>query len=327
MTGAFITWVKFQRRVVTISETFPVKPYWIYLDWEARGRVFKALSYLVKTALTLRVLIRVRPEFVMVQLPPAPALYATSIYCGLTRTPLVADCHNSAITEHWRRWPLTRLLLSKAITLVHNDTVAAAARSAFQLEPIVLRTGIMTRFKGSDSCDIIDRLNLSAGKYVVLPWSLHVDEPIDEALEAIRMVPDVTFVLTGAGTKLGSKPLPENLTLSGYLEEAEFNCLFASAAAALVLTTREDTQLSGMAEALALSVPAVISDNPTTRLLYREAPIYVENSPAAIAHGIRVAISERALLMRNSVKVATETTVEVETQLKTLLEHIRRRRE
>ena len=66
--------------------------------------------------------------------------------------------------------------------------------------------------------------------------------------------------------------------------------LYANANAALVLTTREGTQPSGASEAIALGIPLVLSDIKTTRRLYKDSPVYVDNVPESISKGIKFAL-------------------------------------
>lgn len=262
--GVFIAWTRFQRRAAVLGARMGVDVHFFHLRWEGANRYAKVLSYFVKAFRTLLLLSKRRPTFVILQLPPTPALYVCALYVRIARIPLVVDCHNAAIMEHWGRWPLTGALLRRATVLAHNDHVATLAAQSFDLEPVVLRTGIMSADPDAAQGDeTLKRLKLESQSYVLLPWSLHTDEPLEEALSAIRQMPTQRFVLTGDPRKIDpalASHLPPNLSVPGYLPTADFNELFAHAAAVLVLTTRELTQLSGMAEAMAFEVPAVISD-------------------------------------------------------------------
>ena len=67
---------------------------------------------------------------------------------------------------------------------------------------------------------------------------------------------------------------------------------FSQASAALVLTTREGTQPSAASEAIVLGIPLIVSDLNTTRKLYEDMPIYVQNDAPGIRDGISKALAE-----------------------------------
>lgn len=324
--GTFIAWTAFQRRAAVLAEELGVDLHFVTLRWEGANRLAKAASYLVKAVLTCRILIQARSRFLIVQLPPTPALYICAAYARLARIPLIADCHNAAIMEHWRHWPLTATLLSRAVFVVHNDHVAKLAAEEFGLTPIVLRTGVMSVDQSSKQRRAaLTRFGLKEKTYVMLPWSLHVDEPIREAFDAMELLPDVTFVLTGNPRKLMPSlagRLPTNLIMTGYLPTREFDELFSLAGAVLVLTTRDLTQLSGMAEAMAFEVPAVISDTSTTRYLYGMAPVYVMNNPESIRFGIQQALESSEVRIARLRELRTRTEKEFARQVAALREAI-----
>ena len=263
------------------------------------------------------------------QLPPTPALYICALYAALFRIPLVVDCHNAAIMEHWRHWPLTATIFKRVVVVAHNDHVAKLAAEAFKVTPLVLRTGIMSIDPSIvQGGEVLERFGLQKRNYVLLPWSLHTDEPVGEAFEAIRLLPQLNFVLTGDIRKLEadlSKHMPANLTVPGYLPTSEFNELFAHAAAVLVLTTRDLTQLSGMAEAMAFEIPAVISDTTTTRFLYGSAPVYVRNTAEAIRFGIEDALQTADERVRALRELRIKTEADFGEQVDTLVDMIEAR--
>ena len=108
-----------------------------------------------------------------------------------------------------------------------------------------------------------------------------MDEPIAELIQAAKLLPNVKFVMTWFAERLpvdARDGLPQNLVLSGFLENKEFCALFSQAGAALVMTTREGTQPSASSEAIVLEVPLIVSDLQTTRKLYKEMPVYCLSS-------------------------------------------------
>jgi glycosyltransferase involved in cell wall biosynthesis len=291
--GVFIVWKNFQRRVEVLAPFLDLEIYYFHYSWEEKSKILKVLSYLPKSIATLICLFRKKPSLVFVQFPPTPALYCIALYSWLTGCKYVSDCHNSIINTHWSKWIFAKKLLSYGLVIVHNDHIARHVKEYLGLTSFVLRDGIMDiQPDATKHTHILEFFNLSPGSYVLLPWTFSPDEPILETIEAAKMVPDIKFVMTWYFEKLPidlRKQMPPNVILTGYLPTDDFNQLFSSAGITLVLTKWESTQLSGMQEAMAFEIPAVVRYLKTTRYLYKNAPVYVVNEPKSIANGIRYA--------------------------------------
>lgn len=295
--GLFIVWRVFQRRSESLAAAFNLTVKYYSFGWEEKSRWHKAYSYIAKTALTLRDLFRSRPRVLFVQLPPTPVLYIAAIYCRLTGCKLVADCHNAMIYSRWLSWPFARYLLTTANTLlVHNKDVEEYAKK-LGLDAVTLHDPLPS-FSSSSDQGVESRFQFMEGDYVIVPWSFAPDEPVAELIDAAASMPEVNFVMTWFAERLpvARTSLPENLVLTGYLDDSDFTAVFAQATAALVLTTREGTQPSGATEAIALGVPLILSDLGTTRRLYDDMPIYVANTADGIRSGIQQALTERNAL-------------------------------
>lgn len=289
----FIVWNPFQRRSETLSSLFSLDVQYFHLKWEEKGRLFKAISYMPKFFCTLWVLIKNRPEYVFLQLAPTPLLYTAVLYKFVFGGKVVADCHNTMIyDDHWIKWPFAKQLLRRAdITLVHNDDVQKLAQE-MGIETIVLRDPLPVMQVPTD-IDKIASIAVKNQTYVIIPCGIAPDEPVQELFGAIATLSNVLFVMTWFSEKLPDKlrtQAPANLRFTGFLPEPEFNALFANANAALVLTTREGTQPSGAAEAISLGIPLIVSELTTTKRLYQEAPVFVQNNIDSIAAGIRIAL-------------------------------------
>jgi len=292
--GLFFVWRIFQRRTESLAAEFGLRVNYYYRSWEDRSKFHKACSYVPKAMGTVKDLISNRPAVVFIQLPPTPLLYIAAMYCWMTRTKLIADCHNAMIYSRWLTWPLAKSLLRRTdAVLVHNEDVERYARQ-YKLKTIVLRDPLPNLPKTTDR-PLLEQHGLSETAYVIVPWSFAPDEPISEFIEAVASLPDVKFVMTWFAEKLSPElrsKLPPNLILTGYLDNRNFNAIFSQASAALVLTTREGTQPSAASEAIVLGIPLIVSDLRTTRTLYEEMPIYVDNDAEAIRQGIIEALAE-----------------------------------
>jgi glycosyltransferase involved in cell wall biosynthesis len=292
----FQVWKVYQRRAESIAYYFDTRIIYYHSPWEERSKLHKAVSYIFKSIKTAKDLVKYRPKLVFIQLPPTPALYIVGAYCLATGTPYIADCHNAMFLEWWIKWPFSKSLLRRAsAVLVHNNDVRAYAER-YGVQAMVIRDPLPQR-ENMPGVDALERFGLTAGSYVIVPWNLATDEPIAEFIEAVRSLPDIKFAMTWFTERLPEvlrHDLPPNLVFTGYLEVDEFNNLFATAGAAISLTTQKGTQPSAAAEAVAFGVPIILSDTETARLLYRDVPVFVENSPQSISEGISEVFSKMA---------------------------------
>lgn len=290
--NSFVVWKVFQRRVETLSNEFDLETHYYHYKWEEQSRLFKTLSYVFKFSRTIFDLFKYRPSYIFIQLPPTPVLYAAAIYCGLSRAKYISDCHNAMIYgASWNKWPLAKYLLKNStVMLVHNDDVAERAKD-LAMSPLVLRDPLPT-IANTLLGEYVSKLGLHSGTYIMAPCAFAADEPIEELFNAIRMMPDLMFVMTWFTERLTAAQrnnVPVNIIFTGFIKSEYYNDLLIHAGAVLSLTDREGTQPSVASEAISAGVPLIISDLKTTRSLYEDAPIYVENRASSIVDGIKKA--------------------------------------
>jgi glycosyltransferase involved in cell wall biosynthesis len=291
----YIAWIPFQRRAESLGASFDLKVCYYYFQWEEKGRIFKLISYFAKGIATIKNLIKYRPDYVFIQLSPTPLLYTLALYCAVTRCRYISDCHNTMIYDGpMIRWPLAKTLLRKSLVLiVHNEDVQKYAEEA-GLSAMILRDPLPS-MEIRQSIQEVAGIRLGSSSFIIVPGSMARDEPLAELFDAARLIPEALFVMTWFVERLPAELRsikPDNIYFTGFLNEQDFNALFANASAALVLTVREGTQPSGASEAIGLGVPLIVSDIKTTRRLYRNHSIYVKNESASIAAGVREALSD-----------------------------------
>jgi glycosyltransferase involved in cell wall biosynthesis len=309
ITGSLVSWVKFQRRSKTLTETFSLELKHFHFSWEERSKALKIVSYLLKFGYTLLYLFSNRPRVVMVQLAPSPALYPVAIYCALTGARYLSDCHNTMIYDgHWIHWPLAKILLKRSsLVIVHNSYVQEVASGLGLASHILLDPP--PQIQVDEKIEVVSGIRIKAEEYVILPCNMAADdEPAEEFFAAAHMLPHVQFVLTGYNEKLPShlrQLIPDNVRYTGFLQETEFNALYQNAQAALVLSTREGTQPSGASEALALGVPLVVTDLIITRQLYKEHVVFTKNTANQIVASVQVILANR-IKYSSSIHVARE---------------------
>lgn len=296
--GLFIVWRIFQRRTESLADKLELEVRYYHYPWEDKSKLHKAFSYILKGSRTLHDLVRLRPDVVFTQLPPTPLLYIVYLYSKVRGCKVVADCHNAMVYSKWLNWPFAERFLQRVDTLlVHNHDVESHARE-LGLDAVTLHDPLPAMKSTLDKTELQSRFSFAKQTYIIAPWSFAADEPVDELISAAVAMPDIVFVMTWFAERLPAEiaeRLPPNLVLTGFLDDENFTGVFAHAHAALVLTTREGTQPSGATEAIALGVPLILSDIKTTRRLYGDVPVYIDNTSEGIQQGIRQVSEEREM--------------------------------
>ena len=115
------------------------------------------------------------------------------------------------------------------------------------------------------------------------------DEPIDELLASAAGQP---WDLAVTGRQRAGPTLAENVNLTGFLDDAAYGQLLASADLVVVLTNRDETLLSGAWEALALGRPLIVSATPALIATFGEDIACVRNDARSIALAIQSAVAD-----------------------------------
>ena len=142
---------------------------------------------------------------------------------------------------------------------------------------------------------------------VVFVCTYSPDEPVKEVIEAARILgSETTIYVTGrVPQEVRSWPLPAGITLTGFLAEQDYLALLEGADAVLVLSNQGYTLMCGAYEGLAFKKPLVLSDTTTLRSYFGDEMVYVDNTAASIAAGIRRVYADKPMY-----DVASATTAE-----------------
>jgi glycosyltransferase involved in cell wall biosynthesis len=136
----------------------------------------------------------------------------------------------------------------------------------------------------------------SAGKNfaIAVISSFATDEPIQEIVEAARIVIDTTtFYITGDTSRISERKLSKwkrsatNIIFTGFLDCANYINLLEKVDAIMVLTKRDYTMLSGAHEALALEKPLITSDWQPLREYFVRGTVHVNNSVSEIVDAVK----------------------------------------
>jgi glycosyltransferase involved in cell wall biosynthesis len=293
----YLVWYSHARRAETLSKELQARLVFIY-EPRLKGFLLNFFRYLAQWWKTWRLLERERPAFVIVQSPPVFAPLCVAIWCklrGRKRTAYILDCHPGTFYDQSWTWalPLLRWLARGAVTSLLCNEKAGEYMEKWQAGSIFLPDGL------PDLSSTSSEIGSEGERRVAVVCSMHNDEPIIELLAAARMVPEVTFYLTGDIKRADQETTrhiharPANVTLTGFLRGSTYNSLLHNVDGVVVLSCLPTTLCCGAFEALSLAKPTILSDMPEQRKWFASGFLMVENTPEEIALAIKTLFSER----------------------------------
>ncbi len=279
----FYAWAPYGRRSESLAKELDAELFFIhYLKFQVPA--FAPFKYILQGIRTHFIMLTQRPQLVFVQNSPIFCAWAVYLHGLLFGTKFVLDHHSDAFADRWN-WigPLQRFLVRKAeLNLVTTDhwvkIIEGWGGKATILEDALPVFPEVAPYPVQD------------GTCVVMVNTYADDEPLSEVVGAARLLPDVTFYITG--NKASQPPetfenTPDNVVFTGFLSDSDYIGLLKASDAVMALTTRDHTLQGGGFEAVALGKPLITSDWPLLRFLFKKGTFYADNT----AEGFRDAIT------------------------------------
>jgi glycosyltransferase involved in cell wall biosynthesis len=295
-----VAWCAFQPRTRALAQALGGQAHFVDGGRFRRHAALLPLRYLRDAAVTWRTLQRQDPSVVLAITSPVFAPLVAWLWCWSHRRPLVIDCHTDAFHDRKWRWarPVHGWLSRRArAMLLHTEEDEALAK----------RWGGQAFLFPDDLPDPAQAAPVAtAGRpRVVVAGSLDSQEPVETALEAAALLPDVELRFTGDPAVISAAlraRAPANAVFTGWLAYPRF--LGELQAAGVVAAFSIDPHIMNRAafEAIALGRPLVLSDLPQLRARFGEAALYCANTPAAMAQALRQALHEQALWAERSAR-------------------------
>lgn len=294
--AVFIAWEKYHARTELLAKSLGARVFYTYRLGRVSG-LRLLLKYAWQSLDTLGILLRERPDVVLVQTPPVfPALLAAAYALIFRRVRLIIDAHSGNFLSAKWRWslPLHRWASRRAVlTLVHMPSLVPMVRG---WGAAAMESGYIFEEQAPGRAGDYP---LPAGTHIAVPSSFNADEPVELVLQAAALLPDVAFHLTGNPERLPAElrqRMPANVRLTGFLTVDAYWGLLRSATAVLALTTQDQTFQQGGAEAVWLTRPLIMSDWPELQKVFSSGTIFVAHTPAALAEGVRAVQAQPAVL-------------------------------
>ncbi len=292
----YIVWYTHARRAETLARELHARLVFIYKA-QMNSIFLKPLRYVIQGWGTWKLLEKDRPAFVIVQSPPMFAPLTVALWCklrGRKRTSYIIDCHPGTFYHRYWRWalPLIRLLARGAITSLLCNEGAQSIMSNWNANYIFLPDGLPDLSSRSGT------MGSEGKKRIAVISTIADDEPIDEAFAAARLLPQVTFYVTGNPERATKELLdhkPANVILTGFLRGSTYSGLLHNVDGIMVLSRLRNTLSCGAFEALSLAKPTILSDLPEQRRWFSSGFIMVENTPEDIAKGVETLLEEQTI--------------------------------
>lgn len=334
MTNIFIVWTKYQARVETLKEVLNEnlgKTEVVYRENPPAKPFRKILLYLEYFFKDLKYLISNKPERIFIQTPPSYALLAPIVYKIMFKntTKIVCDMHNAMTRRPWISRAGTKFLIKKCdLIIVHNEIVYENILEQdlfnyYNKEKILILEDKTPKF-ATNSINQRD----SDRPLVFFPASFNNDEPIEEVINAAKLIPEFDLVMTGNYKKLKEnfnitqESLPSNIKITGWIPTEDYNKLLLECDILLGLTIFDDIQMSVSNEGLGAKKVMVLSDKKALRQIYSDGALYTENKANAIAENLKNAFHQSNNLILKINKVSEKKESRYDSQLNEVLNTI-----
>lgn len=282
--------------------------------------------YPILTVKTIALLLAKKPKIVFCQ---NPSIVLNSLLCVLKfifRFYLISDRHSNfkpQTKNSWNpKWALFHLL--SKFTIKQSDLMIVTNQF---LQSYIIESGGRSEILEDKIPDLFpsEEASLSGNVNIVFVSTFSYDEPIEEVIEAARLLPnDYHIHITGNYKKYSNlkhiqEIRPNNVNLTGFLSEADYLNLLSSADIIMVITDQEHTLTCGAYEAVALGKPMVLGNTDTIKNYFSMGAVYTPLTPKDISNNILICANNKASL-KNDVVALSDM---LHTNWKHRFEHLR----
>jgi len=295
----WITWER-QRRSIELAKAFGAKYFELLKASDDIPSV--PIRYLLLSVKTILIVVRERPRIIFAQ---NPSIVLASVLCAFKKIgkyKLVVDRHSNfkleSISDRNIKWRIFHCLSKYSVriadlTIVTNEFLCRLV-NLWSGNGYILQDRL-PELRNEETTKLIGEKN------IVFISTFSPDEPIDEVIAAARRLNNKWVIYITGNYKKYRKygiadNVPENVVLTGYLPEKEYQKLLLSADLVAVLTMQEHTLNCGAYEGIAIGKPLVLSDTQAIRDYFRKGVVYSSPFAESIEKAIRKGIEDKKLL-------------------------------
>jgi glycosyltransferase involved in cell wall biosynthesis len=286
-----VSWGTIAGRSAEIAEALGGRAYTIFPLAEGK-RLHATVRYVIGTVLTLAYLVREDPSAVVTTNPPVILGLIALGWARLRGIPFALDSHPGAFGRHGDRvsarlLPLHRFVARRAsVTLVTADAWVETVHDWGG-------RGLVVHEAPGHWGSMKPQTRRAASRPQVLFVSrFSRDEPVEEAVAAAALVPEIDMLVTGRLEDLSADlaaQAPPNVSFVGFLPPERYEALVAATDLLVALTTEPTSVMRCAYEAVYARKPLLLSDWPICRELFPFA-VAVSNDAESIAKGLKHAV-------------------------------------
>lgn len=289
----FISWTSFARHTELLGKSLDAKIFYIGKYIKFKGLLWKLLSpvdYILKSLKSLKLILKNKPDVVLVQNPPSIAPVIIVSFSKIFRFKTVIDSHNGAFEKPWIDIPFHKWALRNAtIVTIHNNVLfdRLTADKNFR--------NINFKILNSRLSDFPAGLKeISQEKYFLIISSFSGDEPMEILLQGIdnflKHNKNFNFKITGNYKKniqlYNQYCGKNNIEFLGFVDDSQYDYLVVNAYGIIALSTRDDVQQFALMEAVGAEVPFISNKNKTNIDLFEDKMVLIENNSDKVSDGV-----------------------------------------
>lgn len=277
----FIGWDGFDQRNQAYSEV--LHAHCEYVNKHHINRVAALLAWFKKSWLTYRLIIKYRPQIVIIKNTHFIIASVLLLYKQIFQYKLVLDSHSCGFDNRFA-YPtfMHKVFVKRAdLSLVTNKGHGQIVSHWGGIAHIVHFPPI--NFSNIEISDY----KTNKGFNICYVHTYSNDEPYWAVVEAVKQLDNVTLYITG-NDKKSTHPLEnsDKVVHTGFISRGEYLGLLNNCDSVMVLTTRDNTMQKGGNEAVFLEKPIIISDFRFLRSYFSKGCVYVKANSESIKQGV-----------------------------------------
>jgi glycosyltransferase involved in cell wall biosynthesis len=270
------------------------------------------VRYLLSIVQTALVLVRRRPSAVVVTNPPLLGPLVVAAWSRVTGRPFVLDSHPAGFGLKGkavlaRLQGVHRFLARRAAGVLVTTDEKAAEVDGWGANGIVVHEAPVP-FPPAQAPE---------QPVVLFVGIFATDEPVDVVVEAARLLPDVTFQITGDPTRAPRglvEGSPPNVAYVGFLGTDDYRSAVSAASLLLTLTTEPSSVMRSAYEGVYARVPLVMTGTDVLRATFPFA-VFCDNTGPSIAEAVTEALTTRDALVAKAEQAAEVQSARWDAQL------------
>lgn len=300
----FIVWAFPKTRARELSRKFGAELFGVSYTFYLPA----LLRYIISSIKTVIFLLRIKPAFIFLQVPPIFLPLIVYIYTLIFGGKYILDVHSGEIFDKkWRFfYPLRRFLFLRAFwCLIHNSGNYKRIKIwGWEARVLVLNDPLPEPPQVKEK-----RLCEHCREVVVI--SSFETEPYLEVLKAAEILEDEDgyswkIIFTGDYSKANIPFKPGNTIFTGFVDYCTYWSILKGSDVIVSLDKRKEVITCGLWEGFSLEKPVVTNNFISVKEVFGNSVVYTENDSLSIAEAIKKAFAEQKIIKKSIQKKKIE---------------------